>query len=407
MNPQPLDGMRVLDLTTMVVGPACTLRLAQYGAAVIKVEIASGDVMRAMGGPSPTGQHGGSYLHLNRGKHNLCLDLKRPEARAALLRVLDGCDALVSNMRPDALARLGLDAATLRAVRPDLVHCIITGFGPDGPYRGQPAYDSVIQGASGLAGLFLARDGRPAYVPMLIADHVTGEIAAGAVLAALLARARGAGGSAVEVPMQETMAAFVLQQHLGPQSFDPPIGPAGDRRTLDPSARPLRTQDGWISIAANTDAQVRAFARVTGQEFLLQDSRFATVASRMHNVAAWNEARGASLPTRPTADWVRLLHAADVPAMPCHSLETLLADPHLAAVGLVSADTHPTEGRVAAIRPSVLQNGAAAPPGFAARPIGWDTRAVLEGAGLAPAEIAALLASGAAFDGQMPTGETT
>jgi len=163
-----LRGIRVLDLTTVVVGPACTLRLADYGAAVVKVETPGGDLMRSLGGPSPTGRHSGAYLHLNRGKRAACLDLKRPGARDALLRIAACCDVLVSNMRPNALARLGLDAATLRAAHPGLVHCLITGFGPGGPYRGQPAYDSVVQGAAGVAGLFGRQTGTPAYVPLLL-----------------------------------------------------------------------------------------------------------------------------------------------------------------------------------------------------------------------------------------------
>ena len=162
MRAAPLAGVRVLDLTTVVVGPVCTQRLADYGAEVIKVETRADDVLRSLGGLSPTGQHDGTYLHLNRKKRAVCLDLKHPAARVALLRVLEGCGVFVSNMRPDAFERLGLDAASLRVQRPELVHCVVTGFGPGGPYRGKPAYDSVVQGASGVAGLFDRRDGAPA-----------------------------------------------------------------------------------------------------------------------------------------------------------------------------------------------------------------------------------------------------
>ena len=390
-----LAGVRVLDLTSVIVGPACTLRLAQYGAEVIKVEAASGDMMRVLGGPSPDGRHSGGYLHFNRGKRNLCLDLKQPAALSALLRLVDRSDVLVSNMRPEALARLGLDAATLRATRPGLVHCLITGSGP-GPYRGQPAYDSVIQGASGLAGLFARRDGAPAYVPLLIADHVAGEIAAGAVLAALVERGRTGVGSAIEVPMLETMAAFVLQQHMGPASFDPPLGPPGDARTLHPGNAPMQTADGWISVTANTEAQVRAYLTAAGRADALDDPRFRTMADRIANAEAWFELRNGALRDRPTAHWLAAMAAADVPAMPCHGLDTLMDDPHLVAAGLVGTDEHPTLGRVRAMRGTVLRDGAVPEPGAPAGPTGWDTEAVLADAGFTPEEVAALLASGAA-----------
>ena len=264
-----LEGIRILDLTSVVVGPSCTLRLADYGAEVIKLEAPGGDVLRSLGGPSPSGQHSGKYLHFNRKKRAICLDLKQQAAREALLRVLDGCDVFVSNMRPDALARLGLDADSTRASRPRLIHCTISGFGPGGPYRGKPAYDTVIQSVSGVAGLSERRDGTPRFAPLLLCDHVTGEITAGAILAALFRRERTGEGCAIEVPMHETMAAFVLQENLGPATFVPPRGKAGDARVLDPNNQPLRTADGWMTVTANTDAQVRGFLTAIARPELL------------------------------------------------------------------------------------------------------------------------------------------
>ncbi len=393
---RPLDGIRVLDLTTVVVGPACTQRLADYGAVVVKVETREGDMLRRLGGRSRTGQHGGAFLHLNRGKRTVCLDLKTPDGLAALRRIAAGCDVFVSNMRPDALLRLGLDAETMRAADPGLVHCLITGFGAGGPYRGKPAYDSVVQGVSGVAGLAARRDGAPAYVPLLLCDHVSGEITAGAILAALFARGRGGVGSAIEVPMLETMAAFVLSEHMGGQSFEPPLGEAGDARQLDPNSRPLRTADGWLSLSANTDAQVAGFCRAAGRPDLLEDPRFASVASRLTHVRAWYAVRAEVVATRGTAEWLPLFAAADVPAMPCHTLETLMEDPHLRAVGLVVPGEHPTEGAIRMIRPTVVHDGECAPPGRPVGPIGHDTRAVLGEAGYTEGEIDALVRRGCA-----------
>jgi crotonobetainyl-CoA:carnitine CoA-transferase CaiB-like acyl-CoA transferase len=403
MTPAPLAGIRILDLTTVVVGPSCTLRLADYGAEVIKLEAPEGDVLRTLGGPSPSGQHSGKYLAFNRNKRAICLDLKQAAAREAVQRILDGCDVLVSNIRPEALARLGLDAASTRATRPRLIHCAITGFGPGGPYRGRPAYDTVIQSVGGVAGLFIRRDGVPRYVPLVMCDHVTGEITAGAIMAALFRRERTGAGAAIEVPMQETMAAFVLKEHLGPASFSPPLGPPGDARILDPNNQLIETADGWMTVTANTDAQVRGFLTAIGRPELIEDPRFSSVTARFRNVTAWMALRRAALQHLPTAHWLEAFAAADVPAAQCHTLETLTEDAHLQAVGLLSEQAHDQEGPIRTIRPTILEDGEPADPGHPARPLGWDTRAVLREAGYSPAEIDALIASGAARQASAPS----
>jgi len=285
MSFNPLKGIRVLDLTSVVVGPVCTWRLGQYGAEIIKVENPEGDLMRGLGGLSPTGQHSGTYLHLNRGKRNICLDLKKPQALEVMDKLVASADVIVANMRPQALKKLGIDAESIRNRYPEKVYCLITGYGTEGPYAGQPTYDSVVQGATGMAGLFLRRDGSPNYVPMLICDHVAGEIAAGSILAAILERRISGKGNTIEVPMFETMAAFVLQEHLAQHSFDPPVGPPGDQRLLSPHNKPVKTADGWISFTANTDAQVREFLTVTGRKNLLEDKRFNSVGATPTNDA--------------------------------------------------------------------------------------------------------------------------
>lgn len=396
MTYAPLRGVRILDLTSVVVGPVATWRLGQYGAEIIKVEAPVGDLMRGLGGPSPTGQHSGSYLHLNRGKRNIALDLKRPESRDVMERLVASADVIVANMRPDALERLALDATTIRARYPDKIHCLITGYGTDGPYAGLPTYDSVVQAATGMAGLGQARDGTPAYIPMLICDHVVGEIVAGAILAALAQRrATGEGGS-LEIPMFETMAAFVLQEHLAQASFDPPVGPPGDQRLLSPHNRPVRTADGWISFTVNTDAQVRAFLTAVDRADLREDPRFATVAARARYVSEWFEVRGAALTRRTTEEWLAIFRDADIAAMPCHTLASLQTDPHLVAVDLIGWEQHPTEGRVAAIRPTIRVDGAYPAMPAMAQPQGYETRAILDELGFTPAETETLIAIGAA-----------
>jgi len=396
MSFEPLNGIRVLDLTSVVVGPAATWRLGQYGAEIIKVENPEGDLMRGLGGLSPTGQHAGAYLHLNRGKRNICLNLKAPGASDVMQRLIKWADVIVANMRPLALARLGLDPETVRGQHPEKIYCLLTGYGSDGPYGGFPTYDSVVQGAVGLPGLSLARDGTPRYVPLLVCDHVVGEIAAGAILAALLNKHRKGDGVTLEVPMFETMATMVLQEHLAAQSFDPPVGPYGDQRLLSPHNQPLRTKDGYLAVTINTDVQVRAFLVATGRGELTSDPRFASVSARAIHVAEWFEIRGTPLTDKTSHEWLEIFRAADLAAMPVHSIESLSHDPHLTAVNLITHEDHPTEGRTAVLRSSIRADEAYLPPGSPSAPRGWNTRDILDELGFTKSEAEALFDFGAA-----------
>jgi crotonobetainyl-CoA:carnitine CoA-transferase CaiB-like acyl-CoA transferase len=394
MTFEPLKNIRVLDLTSVVVGPVCTTRLAQYGAEIVKVESPDGDLMRGLGGLSPTGQHSGAYLHLNRGKRNICCDLKSPSAQAIMTKLVASADVIIANMRPKALERLGLDADSIRTKHPEKIYCLITGYGTDGPYAGQPTYDSVVQAATGMTGLSLVRDGTPSYVPMLICDHVVGEIAAGSILAAIVQRKVTGTGCSIEVPMFETMSAFVLQEHLAQHSFDPPVGPPGDLRLLNPQNRPVETADGWISFTVNTDSQVRAFLQAVGRDEFIGDSRFATVASRAENVKEWFAIRGSPLTNRTTAEWLVILQQADIPVKPCHTLDTLPRDPHLMAVGLLTPEEHPTEGKTVAIRSTIRFDDAYPPLRSFSQPRGWETCPILKEAGFSSTEIAGFMEEG-------------
>lgn len=394
----PLKGIKILDLTSVVVGPVATWRLGQYGAEIIKVENPAGDLMRGLGGMSPTGQHSGAYLHLNRGKKNISLDLKKAGGQKIIQKLVQWADVIVANMRPDALERLGLDGKAIRDKYPEKIYCLITGYGTDGPYAGLPTYDSVLQGASGIAGLFEARDGKPAYVPMLICDHVVGEITAGAVMAALMQKQKSGDGCTIEIPMFETMAAFVLQEHLAQKSFDPPVGPAGDQRLLSPQNQPVKTKDGYISFTVNTDAQVHAFLKITGRSELLNDKRFLTVGNRAKYVSEWFEIRGADLASKNTDEWLVIFKEADLPAMPCHTLNSLVNDPHLKAVGLLNYENHPTEERTAVIRPTIQVDGNYSFAGTTAAPNGWNTNELLIDLGFSTAEIEAFSKEKSAFN---------
>ncbi|MBE9604857.1 CoA transferase [Acetobacteraceae bacterium H6797] len=384
----PLHGLRVLDLSSVVVGPVCTGVLAEQGAEVIKVEGPEGDLLRKLGGKGRHPGMSGKFLNFNRGRRSICLNLRLPAARAALTRLAGSVDILVSNIRPEALKRLGMDAATLRAQFPRLIHCSIVGFGSGGPYAGKPAYDTVVQGVSGLASCFVpSNNGQPRYAPALICDHVSGLIAAQMIGFALYRRERTGRGEAIEVPMFENMAAFVLREHLGAMSFTPPLGEFGDTRVMSPEAKPQATADGYVCLSANTDAQAHGFFEAIGRPELKTDPRFATVAARVAHTKEYFALRAEALKEKTTAEWLALFEKLDVPAMPYNTVETLLTDPHLTAVGLVRRERHPSEGETWAINPANRFSGGTEPPRAPAPRLGEHGPALLAQAGFSPAEI--------------------
>ena len=259
-NGGPLAGVRVVDLTTVVVGPICTRTLADYGADVIKVEAPGGDLLRTMAEGSRHPGMSGKFINFNRNKRSIVLDLKKPEGHSALLRLIGRADVFVSNVRPEALARAGLDSASLAQKYPRLIHCSILAFGRGGRYFNRPAYDPVVQSLSGVAGTLARATGEPRFVPMVMSDHVSGLIAAQCIGFALYRREKTGKGEAIDVPMLENMASFVASEHLGAVTFDPPVGPSGDGRLLSPDYRPLPTKNGYITVRPNTNAQAFAFS---------------------------------------------------------------------------------------------------------------------------------------------------
>ena len=396
----PLDGIRVLDLSAVVVGPICTHVLCEQGAEVIKIEAPpTGDLLRSLAGKGRSAGMNGKFMNFNRGKKSLAIDLKKAAGIAALKRIAATVDVFVTNIRPDAQARLGVDADSLRAAAPRLIHCSITGFGSDGPYAGRPAYDTVIQGVSGVAGTFEASTGDPRYVPFLVADHTVGLIAAQMIGFALYRREKTGVGEAIEVPMFENMAAYIMQEHLGAASFRPALGPPGDHRVLSPDGKPLPTKDGFICISANTDAQAHAFFDAIGRPELKTDPRFARVAQRVQHTKEYFHIRATSLGGRTTAEWLEIFDKADVPASPYNTIGSLIDDPHLRAVGMVREEDHPTEGPTWAIGAPNRFSGGVAPPRPPAPRLGADGAAVLAEAGLTDDEIRTLRAEGVLIEG--------
>ena len=294
MSGGALAGIRVVDLTTVVVGPTATLYLADYGADIIKVEAPGGDLLRTIGGQSKSGELSGKFMHFNRNKRSLALDLKHERGRAALHRLLATADVFIANVRPAALERLGLGADALRAQHKRLIVCSLMGFGRGGRYRDRPAYDTIIQGLAGVADCNRRATGEPRYVPMVFADHVVGLIAAQCIMAALIQRGKTGEGQTIEVPMFENMAAFVLAEHMGDLTFVPPRGESGDLRVLDPLGKPVATRDGYICVSANTDAQAFALFDAIGRPDLKSDPRFSSVKARLANVRGYFDVRATS-----------------------------------------------------------------------------------------------------------------
>jgi crotonobetainyl-CoA:carnitine CoA-transferase CaiB-like acyl-CoA transferase len=392
----PLAGIRILDMTSVLLGPYATQLLAEMGADVIKLEGPAGDLVRMIG-PMRNPGMGSIYLTVNRGKRALCLDLKQPAAREAALAVARTCDVVVTNIRPAAMARLGLDAATLRAADARLIHCAIVGFGQAGPYAAWPAYDDLIQGMAALPHL-AQRQGAdaPRYAPLAIADRVTGLHALTAILAALVERGRTGLGQEVEVPMFEVMASLALGDHLTGLTFDPPMDSGGYARLLSPDRRPYPTKDGHICAVIYNDAQWRRFFAAIGEpERFDRDPRMATHTTRTLNIDAIYAELGEILATRTTAEWLEVLGRADVPCAPAHTLESLRADPHLNAVGYFQPEEHPTEGALVRMAAPVrFSNHGEIPRAPTAR-LGAHGREVLREAGWEEARISALLESGA------------
>jgi crotonobetainyl-CoA:carnitine CoA-transferase CaiB-like acyl-CoA transferase len=392
----PLADVRVVDLTTVVVGPICTRTLADYGADVIKVEAPGGDLLRTMAEGSRHPGMSGKFINFNRNKRSIVLDLKKPEGHAALLRLIARADVFVSNVRPEALARAGLDHANLSKDNPRLIHCSILAFGRGGRYFNRPAYDPVIQSLSGVAGTLARATGEPRFVPMVMSDHTSGLIAAQCIGFALYRREKTGRGEAIDVPMLENMASFVSSEHLGAATFDPPVGPTGDGRLLSPNYRPLPTKDGYITIRPNTNAQAFAFFDAIGRPELKTDPRFDSAAARTKNAAAYFEVHKEGLVQKTTDEWVEIFDKLDVPAARYNSIDDLLTDPHLKDVGFFKEEDHPSEGRLRRTRLANTFSGGARKDETHAPLMGEQTREILAEAGYAQPEIAALLAAGAA-----------
>jgi crotonobetainyl-CoA:carnitine CoA-transferase CaiB-like acyl-CoA transferase len=388
----PLAGIRILDLTTLILGPYATQMLGDLGADVIKIESPDGDSTRTTG-PGRRGM-ASLFIAVNRNKRSIVLDLKQKAARDALLQMAEAADVFVHNMRPQKLEKLGLGPDALRTRNPRLIYAGLYGWREDGPYAGRPAYDDIIQGLCGMAGLMDDLTGEPRYVPTILADKTCAVMAVQAILAALFHRERTGRGQFVEVPMFETMVSFLMVEHLHGRTFDPPHGATGYSRVVAPWRRPYKTADGYVCMMAYTDQQWLRFWTALGKPETMKDQRWVDMAARTRNIAEVYRIAGEQLANRTTAEWIALLDKLEIPSGPVKSLDEVLDDPHLAAVDFFKRVDHPTEGGI--VMPDVplqLSDSPAAirrlPPRF-----GEHTREVLGEFGLNANDIDALAAAG-------------
>ncbi len=393
----PLRGVRVIDMTSVFMGPLTTQHLADLGADVIKVEAPAGDSTRRIG-PGSDRLLGAPFLGLNRNKRSVVLDLKRAPARDALLALAKTADVLVYNVRPKAMERLGLGYETLAAANPGLIYAGLTGFSQRGRNAPLAAFDDLIQAATGLSDLIgRANRGDPSYLPMTVADRTVGTFAFGIIAAALYGRTRDGKGHRVEIPMYETMLSLVLGDHLYGETFIPARGTMTYPRLMSSQRKPYRTADGFICCTVYTDAHWRSFLSIVGKpSLMLEDPRFADMASRTRHIDALYAMVAEEFALRPTAEWVARLGEADIPSFVVPRLEDLIHDPHLGDIGFFEEHDHPLVGRIRQMKNPAEWDATGIPTRSLAPGLGEHTRDVLNEAGLSPAAIDALLACGAA-----------
>ena len=392
--PGPLDGISILELSSVVLGPWACQILGDMGAEVIKVEPPYGDSNRALGASRNPGM-AALYLTCNRNKRSIVLDLKQESGRAAALKLAERVDVLIHNNRPQVMSKLGLNYDDVKAVNPEIIYCGAYGYAKDGPYGSKGALDDSIQSVGGVAMLTQMVLGEPRYLPTVIADKTTALGVVYAVTAALFHRERTGIGQEIEVPMFESMVYYVMAEHLWGNTFDPPIGTAGYKRLMSYHRKPYKTKDGYIAILPYLDNHWKSFCEVSGRTDLLEDKRFTTLADRVQNIDDTYEETAKTMATRTTNEWLDIFDKTSVPINVVNTLDGLIDDPHLNAVNFWEIVDHPTEGRIRMTGFPV--NFSATPADVRRLPprLGENSIEILREANLSQAEIDAMLESGA------------
>jgi len=389
---QPLQGIRVLDLTSVLFGPYSTQILGDFGADVVKIEAPGGDPTRGLGPARNVGMAAG-FLGCNRNKRSVQLDLKRAPARAALWHLIDGADVFVHNIRPQKIAALGFTPEAVLTRKADIVYGALHGYLEEGPYAGRPAYDDVIQGECGIAGAFQARDGEPAFAPSVIADKSAGLIAANGLIAALFQRLRTGKGVYMEIGMFESMAAYTLLEHQYGMSFSPPEGDAGYPRVISAERKPYATKDGYISMTAYSDKQWQSFWALTDTPEVAQEPRYKSLATRTEHIDALYAQAGAAIRAGTTAGWLAALREVEIPCGPINTFNDLKVDPHLTQLNFFSQFEHPSEGTLEIIDTGLRINREKLGLHRHQPKLGEHSESVLSEAGMSSTEIEEALAT--------------
>lgn len=392
---RPLDGVKIVDLTNMLMAPYASQILGDMGADVVKLETPDGDPVRGIG-PGRSPEMGAVFLNCNRSKRSVALDLKKPEGQAVALDMIADADVLLYNRRPQVMARLGMSYEAVSARNPRIIYAGTFGYGQNGPYGHKPAFDDLIQGAVAIPSLTTHdRGGEPQFTPTAVVDRGVALWAVGQICAALYHQARTGEGQRIDIPMFEMMTTFVLGDHLAGETFMPAEGSSVYARLVAKDRRPYRTKDGYVCVVAYTDRHWRDFFKALGREDDFNgDPRFATITARAANVTSIYAELAELMLTRTTAEWLEFFDETDIPATPLHTVDTLVEDPHLKAVGFFREEQHPSEG---AIRAMAYPSEWSATQPASSRPaprLGEHDAEVLREMGYDDARIAALRVGG-------------
>lgn len=382
-----LSGIRVVELGHILNGPLAGQVLGDFGADVIKVEALSGDVYRYAGaGRNPT--MGAAWQATNRNKRSIAVDLKSTQGKEILRKLLTGADAMIHNLRAQAVERLGFGYGAVNAIRPGIVYCFSPGFGQAGPYGNNPAIDDLIQAHAGIASLNKGDDGAPRLVPMVVADTMSAQMLGQSVLAGLLHQQKTGDGCCIEVPMFETVTALMLSQHMQGRAFEPPIADYGYPRVLSKYRRPCRTRDGYVVHGVYRREHWLTLLEALGMDDWLSSPVLADRTSVAQNINVLYQLMADEiLPTKTTDQWLELFKQLDLACAPVKGFEEIHHDEHLNAVGLFREYDHPTEGRMREVRLPVTVTGVGQSPDKPPPNLGLDTVMLLAEIGYSPSEI--------------------
>ncbi|BCW35931.1 CoA transferase [Arthrobacter sp. StoSoilA2] len=375
-----LNGLKVIDLSTIVFGPYCTQMLADMGADVIKVESPDGDFFRQSGKSKESEDMGPIHMTLNRGKRSVVIDLKSAEGKQTLIDLIRSADVFIHNIRGSAIQRLGFDYESVALHAPDIIYVHCVGYGSAGPYADYPAYDDTIQAASGFIDLVASTSNtyEPKFVPTIVADKVSGLYAVQAVLAAQIHKHQTGEGQFVEVPMFESFVHFLLEEHLFERTYEPPVGSIGYRRIVDKDRKPFATSDGFITILPYTDKNWHDLFDLLECPEVLSTVPVEGSLLRVQHVGRFYEAIGERTPGRTTEEWMSALTKINVPAMPVRKIEDILDDPHLTAGEFFKVVEHPTEGSYIQMQPPIRFGATGSPEVGHAPRLGQHTDEVLK-----------------------------